>query len=89
MLISGTKAAADDKGAHDAALSTDDCLQRRNELVSSFIAGFVALLKKRDPEVPHIYRHSNLVIISLSLLVIYFSPAMFEHKHEWFSIGDL
>ena len=51
VRVSGSKAEADDKGALDTAVSPDDCLQRRNELVSSFVAGFVALLKKRDPEV--------------------------------------
>ena len=51
VLIAGSKASADEKGAIDAPVTADDCLQRRNELVSNFIAGFVALLRKRDPEV--------------------------------------
>jgi hypothetical protein len=51
VIVGGSKTAADERGAVDAAVSIDDCLQRRNELVSNFMAGFVSVLKKRDPEV--------------------------------------
>jgi hypothetical protein len=51
VLIAGSKAVSEERAAIDTAPSPDDCLKRRNELVSNFMNGFVNMLKKRDPEV--------------------------------------